>query len=345
MTAAVLYGKEDIKIERVPIPRVGDGEVLVKVQVALTCGTDLKVYQRGYHARMIVPPALFGHELAGIVEEVGTSVRGFRKGMRVVALNSAPCQMCFYCSKHQENLCEDLLFNNGAYAEYIRIPKRIVEANMLAVPPDVSYEEAAMVEPLACVLRGLHETGVEIGDTVVVIGGGPIGLMFVQVAKAIGCNVIAVVKRDSQATAVRHMGAHDVVQITKVKDAVEAVRAVTPDRRGADVVIEAVGRPEAWEWATEMVRKGGTVNFFGGCASGTKVQLDTNRLHYSEITLKATFHHTPDTVRRAFGLIAEKKIRSNDYITGEAPLSRLQQVLRHMLNRNGDIKTAIIPGH
>jgi len=345
MTAAVLYGKEDIKIERVPIPRVGDGEVLVKVQVALTCGTDLKVYQRGYHARMIVPPALFGHELAGVVEEVGANVRAFRKGVRVVALNSAPCQMCFYCSKHQENLCEDLLFNNGAYAEYIRIPKRIVEANMLAVPPDVSYEEAAMVEPLACVLRGLHETGVEIGDTVVVIGGGPIGLMFVQVAKAIGCNVVAVVKRDSQATAVKHMGAQEVVQITKVKDPIEAVRAVTAERRGGDVVIEAVGRPEAWEWATEMVRKGGTVNFFGGCASGTKVQLDTNRLHYSEITLKATFHHTPDTVRRAFRLISEKKIRSNDYITGEAPLSRLQQVLRHMLNRNGDIKTAIIPGH
>jgi L-iditol 2-dehydrogenase len=345
MTAAVLYGKEDLKIERVPIPRVGDGEVLVKVQVALTCGTDLKVYQRGYHARMIVPPALFGHELAGVVEEVGPSVRGFRKGMRVVALNSAPCGMCFYCSKHQENLCEDLLFNNGAYAEYIRIPKRIVESNMLAVPPDVTYEEAAMVEPLACVLRGLHETGVEIGDTVVIIGGGPIGLMFVQVAKAIGCNVVSVVKRDSQATAAKRMGAQDVVQITSVKDPVEAVRAVTPERRGGDVVIEAVGRPEAWEWSTEMVRKGGTVNFFGGCAAGTRVQLDTNRLHYSEITLKATFHHTPDTVRRAFGLIAEKKIRSTDYITGEAPLSRLQQVLRHMLNRNGDIKTAIIPGH
>jgi L-iditol 2-dehydrogenase len=345
MTAAVLYGKEDLKIEKVPIPRVGEGEVLVKVQVALTCGTDLKVYQRGYHARMIVPPALFGHELAGVVEEVGPSVRGFRKGMRVVALNSAPCGMCFYCSKHQENLCEDLLFNNGAYAEYIRIPKRIVESNMLAVPPDVTYEEAAMVEPLACVLRGLHETGVEIGDTVVILGGGPIGLMFVQIAKAIGCNVVSVVKRDSQATAAKRMGAQEVVQITTVKDPIEAVRAITPERRGGDVVIEAVGRPEAWEWSTEMVRKGGTVNFFGGCATGTKVQLDTNRLHYSEITLKATFHHTPDTVRRALGLIAEKKIRSTDYITGEAPLSRLQQVLRHMLNRNGDIKTAIIPGH
>jgi L-iditol 2-dehydrogenase len=345
MTAAVLYGKEDVKIERVPIPRVGYGEVLIKVQVALTCGTDLKVYQRGYHARMIVPPALFGHELAGVIEEVGPGVKSFRTGMRVVALNSAPCQMCFYCSKHQENLCEDLLFNNGAYAEYIKIPRRIVEANMLAVPSNVSYEEAAMVEPLACVLRGLHETNPEIGDTVVVIGGGPIGLMFVQVAKLKGCNVISVAKRDSQVSAAKRLGADDVVQITQVQDPVDAVRALTPDRRGADVVIEAVGRPEAWEWAVDMVRKGGTVNFFGGCASGTKVALDTNRLHYSEIALKATFHHTPETVRKAFALIAERKIRGADYITGEAPLSRLQQVLRHMLNRNGDIKTAIIPGH
>jgi len=270
MTAAVLYGKEDVKIEKVPIPRVGDGEVLVKVQVALTCGTDLKVYQRGYHARMIVPPALFGHELAGVIEEVGPGVRTFKKGMRVVALNSAPCQTCFYCSKHQENLCDDLLFNNGAYAEYIRIPKRIVELNMLAIPENVSYEEAAMVEPLACVLRGLHETEVEIGDTVTVIGGGPIGLMFVQVANAIGCKVISVVKRDSQVAAAKHMGAHEVVQITKVTDPVEAVRALSASKRGTDVAIEAVGRPEAWEWAIDMVRKGGTVNFFGGCASGTK---------------------------------------------------------------------------
>ncbi len=345
MTAAVLYGKEDVKIEKVPIPRVGEGEVLVKVQVALTCGTDVKVYQRGYHARMIVPPALFGHELAGIVEEVGPSVRGFKKGMRVVALNSAPCQMCFYCSKHQENLCEDLLFNNGAYAEYIKIPRRIVESNMLAIPNNVSFEEAAMAEPLACVLRGLHETNVEIGDTVVVIGGGPIGLMFVQVAKLTGCNVIAVVKRDAQVTAAKRFGADEIIQIGDVEDPVEAVRSLAPDRRGADVVIEAVGRPQAWEWAVDMVRKGGTVNFFGGCASGTRVALDTNRLHYSEITLKATFHHTPEGVRKAFALITEKKIRGTDYITGEAPLSRLQQVLRHMLNRNGDIKTAIIPGH
>jgi L-iditol 2-dehydrogenase len=345
MTAAVLYGKEDIKIERVPIPRVGDGEVLVKVEVALTDGTDLKVFQRGYHARMIVPPALFGHELAGIIVEIGAGVRKFKKGMRVVALNSAPCGKCFYCSKHQENLCEDLLFNNGAYAEYIKIPSRIVETNMLEIPSDISFEAAAMTEPLACVLRGLHETGAEVGDTVAVIGGGPIGLSFIQVAKLSGCNVIAVVKRDEQVEAARKFGAHEVVQISTIDDPIRAVRALSPDYRGADVVIEAVGRPQGWQWAVDMVRKGGTVNFFGGCATGTKVELDTNLLHYSEITLKATFHHTPETVRKAFKLITEKKIKSTDYITGEAPLSRLQQVLRHMMNRSGDIKTAIIPGH
>jgi L-iditol 2-dehydrogenase len=216
---------------------------------------------------------------------------------------------------------------------------------MLAIPHNVNFEEAAMVEPLACVLRGVHEARVEIGDTVCVIGAGPIGLMFVQVAKLTGCNVIAVVKRESQVSAARRLGADEVVQITQVHDPVEAVRALTPDRRGADVVVEAVGRPEAWESSIDMVRRGGTVNLFGGCASGTKVRLDTNRLHYSEVTMKATFHHTPETVRKAFALIAEKKIKGADYITGEAPLSRLQQVLRHMLNRNGDIKTAIIPGH
>jgi len=178
-----------------------------------------------------------------------------------------------------------------------------------------------------------------------VIGGGPIGLMFMQVAKLTGCNVVAVVKRDAQVEGAKRIGAHEVVQITKVSDPVEAVRALTPDRRGADVVVEAVGRPEAWEWGIDMARKGGTVNLFGGCANGTKVNLDTQRLHYSEITLKATFHHTPETVRKAFKLIAENKIKGTDYITGEAPLSRLQHVLRHMMNRNGDIKTAIIPGH
>ncbi|HWX56332.1 MAG TPA: zinc-binding dehydrogenase [Verrucomicrobiae bacterium] len=344
MTAAVLYGKEDVKIEKVPIPELDRGEVLVKVNVALTCGTDLKVFQRGYHARMIVPPALFGHELSGVIAEVGSGVRDFRKGMKVVALNSAPCGSCFYCVRRQENLCEDLLFNNGAYAEYIKIPSRIVETNMLALPDDVSFESAAMTEPLACAIRGLQETGADIGDTVTVIGAGSLGLMLVQVAKLTGCNVISVVKHDEQASAAKRCGANEIIQIGKAKDPVQAVINAT-EGRGTDIAIAAVGQPLAWEWAVDMVRQGGTVNFFGGCASDTKITLDTNRLHYSEITLKATFHHTPQTVRKAFSLIVEKKIRSTDYVTGEAPLSKLKQVLQQMLDRGHQIKTAIIPGH
>ena len=344
MTAAVLYGKEDVKIEKVPIPTLERGEVLVKVNVALTCGTDLKVFQRGYHARMIVPPALFGHELSGEIAEIGPGVRDFRRSMRVVALNSAPCGSCFYCLKHQENLCEDLLFNNGAYAEYIKIPRRIVETNMLALPDDVTFESAAMTEPLACALRGLQETGADIGDTVTVIGAGPLGLMLIQVAKLNGCKVIAVVKRDEQVQAARHFGAYEVIQLKRDKNPVNDVTEIT-EGRGSDIVIEAVGRPQAWQWAVDMVRRGGIVNFFGGCAAGTRVELDTNRLHYSELTLKATFHHTPQTVRRAFSLIAEKKVRSTDYVTGEAPLSKLKQVLQQMLDRGSQIKTAIIPGH
>ncbi|MGC2000957.1 MAG: alcohol dehydrogenase catalytic domain-containing protein, partial [Candidatus Acidiferrales bacterium] len=169
MTAAVLYGAEDLKIETVDIPEVGDDEVLVRVKVALTCGTDLKVWKRGYHARMIQPPALFGHELAGVVEEKGSGVNGgVRSGMRVLPANSAPCGACFFCRKGQPNLCEDLLFNNGAYAQYIRIPGRIVRQNMLEIPDGVSFKDAAMAEPLACVLRGIHETGIQPGDTVVV---------------------------------------------------------------------------------------------------------------------------------------------------------------------------------
>ncbi len=345
MTAAVLYGKEDVKIEQVPIPRVHAGDVLIKVQVALTCGTDLKVYQRGYHARMIVPPALFGHELAGVVQEVGEGVKNFKKGMRVVALNSAPCQMCFYCSRHQENLCEDLLFNNGAYAEYIKVPRRIVELNMLAIPNGVSFEEAAMVEPLACVLRGLHETGVEIGDTVVVIGGGPIGLMFVQVAKLTGCNVIAVVKRDSQVAAAKPFGRrrggadHQGVRIRS-----RPCARYAPDRRGADVVIEAVGSSRGLGVVDRHgpQRRNSKLLWRLRCGNQGQPGYRSPALFGSD--LKATFHHTPESVQKAFALIAEKKIRGTDYITGEAPLSSLQSVLRHMMNRNGDIKTAIIPG-
>lgn len=343
MTAAVLHGREDLRIEQVPMPKAGRGEIVVRVHAALTCGTDLKVYRRGYHARMLKPPIPFGHELAGTVHEVGPGVTAFRVGDRVVALNSAPCGECYYCRHNQENLCDRLLFNNGAYAEYLLIPARIVAKNTLRIPKGVHFEHAALTEALACVVHGLDECQPQPRDTIAIIGGGPIGLMFMHVAELSGLRVIAVVKRDEQVISARIFGASEVVQITRVVDPVAAVRALTPGGRGPDIAVEAVATPLAWQWAVDMVRKGGTVNFFGGCAAGTKVELDTNRLHYNNITLRASFHHTPATARKAFDLIASGRFRCSETITSRAPLSELNRVFRQLMNRAGDIKTAIIP--
>jgi L-iditol 2-dehydrogenase len=325
------------------MPRAGTGEIVVRVHAALTCGTDLKVYRRGYHARMLKPPIPFGHELAGTVHEAGKGVIGFRKGDRVVALNSAPCGECYFCRRDQENLCDNLLFNNGAYAEFLLIPARIVAKNTLRIPTGIPFEHAALTEALACVVRGLDECEPRKGDTIAIIGAGPIGLMFMHLAELYGMRVIAVVKRDEQVAAARTFGASEVVQITAVPDAIAAVRALTPHSRGVDIAIDAVATPRAWQWAVDMVRKGGTVNFFGGCAAGTKVELDTNRLHYNNITLRASFHHTPAAARKAFDLIVSGRFRSGDTITSRAPLSDLNRVFRQLMNRAGDIKTAIIP--
>jgi L-iditol 2-dehydrogenase len=343
MTAAVLHGLEDIRIERVPIPEAGPGELIVRVGAALTCGTDLKVFHRGYHARMIVPPALFGHELAGTVVEAGEGVTGFATGDRVVALNSAPCGQCYFCARSQENLCDDLLFNNGAYAEFIRIPARIAAKNTLHVPDHVPLEHAALTEPLACAVHGFEDSRPRSGDIVAVIGGGPLGLMILHVAALFGCETIAIVKHDGQAKVARQLGAAHVVKTATIRAAIRETRALTAKNRGVDIAIEAVGVPEAWQEAVELVRKGGTVNLFGGCAVGTHVTLDTNRLHYNDITLRSTFHHTPSICRKALDLISGGRFQAGAFITGHAHLYELNRVFETLMNRGSEIKTAIVP--
>lgn len=344
MQAAVLYGKEDVRLESVPVPVIGRGEILVRVRAALTCGTDVKVFRRGYHAKMIKPPALFGHEMAGDIVVVGDGVKKFRVGQRVVSANSAPCDKCFFCRRNQQNLCEDLLFNNGAYAEYIRIPARIVEKNTYLIPEALAYKDAALVEPLACAVRGLDETNVRPGDTVAVMGLGPIGLMFVRLARyAYGARVIAIARRIEQVDRAMTLGAEEGILMGDRTDLIRELKEQT-NGQGADAVIEAIGNPEAWELAMLLVRKGGVINFFGGCPNGTKVGLDTGLLHYSEITCKASFHHTPSHIRRALEYVAQGKVSADQLVNHEQPLSDLPQVLFDLAHRrNGQIKTAIIP--
>ena len=344
MMAAVLYGREDLKIEKVEIPAVGAEDLLVRVKVALTCGTDFKVWRQGYHARMITPPALFGHELAGIVEEAGEAVRHrFRPGMRVVAANSAPCNECFFCLKDRANLCEDLVFNNGAYAEYNLIPGRILRENVMEIPQHLSFVDAALIEPLACVLRGIEETGVQAGDTVVVIGCGPIGLKFARILSGRGVRVIAVGKRSSQMQAAERVGAAAAIDSSKTENVVASVRRLTHRRFGADAVIEAVGTPTTWQWATQMVRCGGTVNLFGGCPRGTKVEFESSALRYSEITIKSSFHHTPRFIREALDAISRGEVSARAFVTGEIRLSELPDLFQHMKSRNGQLKVAVMP--
>jgi L-iditol 2-dehydrogenase len=344
MTAAVLYGSEDLRIEQIDVPSLAPDEVLLRVRLALTDGTDLKVWQRGYHAKMIQPPAVFGHEVVGEIVSVGKRVDPrWRLGMRVVAANSAPCLRCYFCRRGQENLCEDLLFNNGAYAEFMRIPGRIAMENMLEVPHSVDDQSAALVEPLACVLRGIHEMELRTGDTVAVIGCGPIGLKFVRMLSRRGVRVIALARRAAPLDVARRLGAVAAVNVTETPDAVAAVKALTEDGRGPDAVVEAAGNPSTWSLALAMVRRGGVVNFFSGLPSGTRVEVEPAAIHYSEIKVISPFHHTPRFIREALEAVRRGDISAQDFVTEEIALADLPQAFARMKTRSGEIKLAVRP--
>jgi L-iditol 2-dehydrogenase len=346
MKAAVLHGREDVRIERVDVPRLEPGDVLIRTRAALTCGTDAKVFRRGYHAKMIVPPAVFGHEMAGIVEEVGGSTPGIETGMPVVAANSAPCGECYYCRHDMPSLCDDLLFWNGAYAEFARIPARVVRKNLLPLPPGLAFREAAFVEPLACVVRGVEESWIGRGQSVAVIGTGPIGLMFVALARMRGAHVVAAGRRPERLDKALELGAETGVVALPDRDLGETLRQMSPEKRGFDVVIEAVGQPETCEAAIRAVRKGGVVQLFGGCPADTRIGIDSQRLHYQELTIKSTFHHTPESVRKAFRLIADGHIDPNPFFAAEASLEQLPEVLGSMARGESALKTVILPwGH
>ncbi len=340
MKAAVLHGREDVRIEQVEVPPLAEGEILLRTRVALTCGTDVKVFRRGYHARMIQPPALFGHEVTGVVEAVAPGVDAVELGTPVFVANSAPCGSCHFCRSGRPSLCDDLLFWNGAYAEFARIPARVVRRNLLPLA-GVGFRQAAMVEPLACVVRGIEESGIQPGQTVAVIGAGPIGLMLVNLARLRGATVVAVGRSAARLEKASALGAAQTISVLD-DDPEGRLRTVGAQGHGPEVVIEAVGVPETAELALRAVRKGGLVNLFAGCPAGSRVALDAQRVHYQQLTIRSTFHHTPESVRAAFKLIADGVIDPDAYITGEAPLDELPAVLGRRARGGGGLKTAIL---
>nr|WP_228035658.1 alcohol dehydrogenase catalytic domain-containing protein [Oculatella sp. LEGE 06141] len=355
--AALLYGKEDLRLEQVERPSPQAGEVVIRVAAATTCGTDLKVWRRGGHARMLKPPTPFGHEAAGQIVAIGQGVEGWSIGDRVVANNSAPCMTCFFCQKQEFSLCPHLTFNNGTFAEYLTIPAPIVNYNMLPIPDALPDALAAMTEPLACVLHGAARSNVKPGDRVVLFGDGAIGLMF---AGALAAGQQAW-QGDRQSVSVAQPqtevflfgGSNQRLQVAEqfgvartfnyhdIDDIPALVRELT-DGWGADVVVEATGVPSAWELAIACARPGATVNLFGGCPRDTSITVGTEQLHYSELTLKGVFHNTPHYVRAALHLLASHALPFELLISDHRPLKELEQTFCDMRDRKV-IKVAMVP--
>ena len=297
MRALRWYGPGDVRIDDVPRPEPGPGDVLVQVEVALTDGTDLKAYRRGHPLLLADPPAPFGHEFCGV--DLAT-------GRRVVAANSAPCGECRACARGDESLCEHLLpLLNGAYAEFLLVPERIARRNLLRVPDGLSSAVAALVEPLACCLHGVARADVRAGDDVAVLGAGPIGLMLCACVADAGGRPVLVGGRPERRALAAEFGARP------------------GDGADADVAIEATGAEQGWRDAAALVRPGGTVVLFGGLPAGSEVAFDAFRLHYEELTLRGAFHHTPATVRAALAFLASGAHPWERLITHEVSLEQV----------------------
>ncbi|WP_414751988.1 zinc-dependent alcohol dehydrogenase [Anabaena sp. CCY 9910] len=339
MLAALLYGQEDLRLEQVADPSPEVGEVVIKVGAATTCGTDLKVWRRGGHAKMLKPPTLFGHEAAGEIVAVGAGVTGWQIGDRVVANNSAPCMKCFFCQRQEYSLCPNLTWNNGTFAEYLKIPAPIVQHNLLQVPDELPLPLAAMTEPLACVLHGVARSQIKPQDKVVVLGDGAIGLMFVATL-ADTVEVLLWGGNDQRLEIGQKLGAAKTFNYHQNPDIPGMVKDLTQGW-GADVVIEATGVPKVWETAIACARPGAIVNLFGGCPRDTTITVNTEQLHYSELTLKGVFHNTPEYVRAALALIASRKIPFELLISEQRPLKDLEQVFDDMKARKV-IKVAMV---
>lgn len=342
MQAALWYGPEEMRIEEVSVPKVEWGEVLVKIGAALTCGTDFKLFRRGHALLVKNLPSPFGHEMAGTVVDKGEGVSRFQVGDRVVAANSAPCGSCFFCQKKSWNLCPNLEFLNGAYAEYVTVPARIVSKNLYRIPDHVPFREAALTEPLACALHCIEKVALKPQETLCVIGAGPCGLLFVQLGKLAGARVICIARGSDKLEVAKKLGADHVLSILEEGSIQERLNALCPGGYGPDVVIEAAGQPATWEMAITLVRKGGRVWLYGGCAQGTKVAFDTHRIHYDEISLSGVFHHTPTHFAKSLSYIVERRVDVTSLIAGEKRLSELNQVFCKNSPDN-PLKIAIIP--
>jgi L-iditol 2-dehydrogenase len=338
LISAILTKPGTIELQDVAMPEPAEGELLVKVRAALTCGTDLKAFLRGHS--LIPMPGPFGHEFSGVVVEKGKGTNKFRPGDQVMAVHSAPCLGCSYCKRGFFNLCENIMDRKvlGAFAEYILLPRHVVQQNVFRKPDALNFTEAAFLEPLACVVHGMEPLGLSKKNTVFIIGAGPIGLLHLMLAKSKGAKVLVTGLEKERLRTAKKLGADCVFEPSQT---IKSVRDFTGGM-GADVVFECTGQAIIWEAAVDYLRKGGTVVLFGGCKADTTVKFKAERIHYDEITLKGTFHFMPQDVKKAFLLLKGKKMDVRKLITGSYPLKSIQEVFSMLVKGEG-IKYVITP--
>lgn len=338
MKQIILENQGKIAIRDVPIPEPSRGEVVIKINTALTCGTDLKAYLRGH--KLIPMPGPFGHEYSGTAAMVGEGVKGFREGDNVMGVHSAPCLMCRYCRKGLYNLCAVIMENKalGAFSEFMLLPAHVVEQNLFHKPDDLSFEQAALLEPFSCVVHPYGKLKLDNIETALVIGAGPIGLMHFAFLNMKGVRVIVSDLSENRLSAASKMGA---MEVALSKDLEDRLSNAT-DNLGADLVIDCTGQSGVWEKAIHYTRRGGTVVLFGGCPEGESVTYDTHRLHYDELSILGSFHFTPQDVRNAYHVIIEKNVDLYSLISGEFPLEEIEKAFT-LLREGKGIKYALKP--
>jgi L-iditol 2-dehydrogenase len=347
LLANIIIKPNRIELREIKTPIPSHGEILVKIKAALTCGTDLKAFSRGHP--MIPMPGVFGHEFSGIVTAVGKGVKIFKAGDEIMAVHSAPCLECGYCKKRLYNLCEKIMETKvlGAFAEHILLPSHIVKQNVFYKPRNLTFEEAAFLEPLSCVVHGMKSIDIKKGDNILVIGAGPIGLLHLLLLKKKGATVSVADINNKRLKIARNLKADFTFNPEKIEQKIVSPRSPLlkggrGDFIGFDYIFECTGRPEVWKTSVNYLRKGGTVILFGGCKLGTTVTYDTGRLHYDEITLRGVFHFTPADVKKAYKLLCEGKLGVSRLISGSYPLRQIQKAFDKLAKGEG-IKYAIIP--
>ncbi len=344
MRAAALYGKEDLRVREAKVPPIDADEMLVQVKGAFVCGTDVRMFHNGYAGVSETTPLILGHEGSGVIARVGSRVKNFKEGMRVAVAPNIGCGICDVCVSGNTHLCPDCtalgIHLPGFFADYVKIPASFVrQGNVVEIPETLSFEEAALTEPLACVFNAFEKSKMRPGETVLVIGAGPIGLMHAKMAQIAGAEKIMI--NDLSRERLDLCRQLDSTFVTLESENLKEELDTMTEGRGVDVCITACPAPQAQQIALELAAINGRIIFFGGLpADKAHVSLNTNLIHYKQLEVTGTTRQSLSQYRRALRLVACGRINIKDLISSRTALTQIQSALDN-ISQARSLKSAI----